>query len=238
MRSPSLSNHPFTFRPGTFDEGVYKTTVLDNEYQLRDRFQPDDIIIDIGAHIGSFSYAVLIRGANHVYAFEADPANYACAVKNLKGFGGRVTLRHKAVWRSDREIGKLFLVRDAVNTGSSTTYGESGESVEAVPFDQVLLEVTDNGRKHVELVKLDCEGAEFPILLSSRNLHLINNICGEYHLFDTEAGTDLLPEVARIPGIKHFSLETLSLALEKAGFKLQLLPSADEPCLGLFFGTR
>jgi FkbM family methyltransferase len=106
-----------------------------NEYRLPDRFQPEDIIIDIGMHIGCFSYAVLIRGTTHVFGFEPDPDNFAWATRNMKSFAGRITLQQKAVWRSDRQVDKLFLVRDATNTGSSTTYGDSGEHVGVIPFD-------------------------------------------------------------------------------------------------------
>jgi hypothetical protein len=50
---------------------------LVEDTRLPERFSPDDIIIDIGAHIGAFAYACLQRGAGRVIAFEPEPENYA-----------------------------------------------------------------------------------------------------------------------------------------------------------------
>src|SRR4051812_882477 len=60
-------SHPFVFRPDTQDEGVFHAVNTHNEYRLPQAFRADDVIIDIGMHIGSFCYAALTRGSNHVY---------------------------------------------------------------------------------------------------------------------------------------------------------------------------
>src|SRR5580700_1537028 len=72
-------SHPFVFRPNTHDEGVFHAVNTHNEYRLPETFRADDVIIDIGTHIGSFCYAALVRGSNHVYGFEASPENFARA---------------------------------------------------------------------------------------------------------------------------------------------------------------
>ena len=59
---------------------IFKLVVDENEYNLPPRFNPDDIVIDIGAHIGGFSYASL-SAVQKVYAFEAHPENHAIASK-------------------------------------------------------------------------------------------------------------------------------------------------------------
>ncbi len=64
-------SHSFTFRPGTCDEEVFHAVNACNEYRLPDSFRPDDIILDIGTHIGSFCNAALERGAQHVYGFRS-----------------------------------------------------------------------------------------------------------------------------------------------------------------------
>lgn len=80
-------DHPFQFRPGTLDEGVFYSVCEANEYRLPEAFRPDDIIIDVGMHIGSFCYAALRRGSNYVHGFEAELSNYESAVRNLRPFG-------------------------------------------------------------------------------------------------------------------------------------------------------
>ena len=103
-------SHPFVFRPDTHDEEVFHAVNTHNEYRLPETFQADDVIIDIGMHIGSFCYAALCRGSNRVYGFEASPDNFVRAAKNLESFGSRVQLRHQAVWRSDRQGGAAQLL--------------------------------------------------------------------------------------------------------------------------------
>ena len=95
----SESGHKFFGRPETTDAETFEFIVERNEYNLPDRFNPDDIVIDIGAHIGSFSYAALVRGAGNIYAYEAHRENHFIAAKNLARFGARVSCRHQAVWR-------------------------------------------------------------------------------------------------------------------------------------------
>src|SRR5262249_16300977 len=149
--------------------------------RLPDAFRPEDVILDIGMHIGSFCYAALVRGSNQVHGFEVSPENYALARKNLAAFGDRVRLHHKAVWRSDREAGRLTFSACAHNTGGGVVWrGGEGPSIEAVPFDDVVREVTLGGRMRVRMVKVDCEGSEYPILLTARTLHLVDAIVGEF----------------------------------------------------------
>ena len=85
------------------------------------------------------------------------------------------------------------------------------------------------------MLKIDCEGAEFPILLTSRRLGDIDRIVGEYHELRA-----LPPAHARVPGVEEFSLQILTSALESAGYAVATEPQASGPFgeLGLFFADR
>ena len=93
----------WTFRSGTLDRMIFNGVVSFNEYELPARFAPGDIVIDVGAHIGSFAYAVALRGGEHVYSIEPDRDNCTCAAENLRPYidKGHVRLMRSAVWRSD-----------------------------------------------------------------------------------------------------------------------------------------
>src|SRR4051794_40598574 len=82
---------------------IFDGVVELDEYRLPERFEPDDVVIDVGAHIGSFAYAVVVRGGEHIWSVEPDRANYAFAAEHLRPYveQGRVRLMHAAVWRSD-----------------------------------------------------------------------------------------------------------------------------------------
>jgi len=242
MEPDSSSPHPagFAFRPGTLDEHVYREVCEGNEYRLPAAFLPDDVIVDVGMHIGSFCHAVLTRGATRVHGYEADASNFACASRHLRPFAGRVTPNHKAVWRSDQPATtlKLFADRAGVNTGAgNVVWGVGDQAVEAIPFDDIIRAVTDGGRGRVRLLKIDCEGAEFPILLTSRTLHLIDEVVGEYHEFHGDHDEYPMPEASRIAGFDRFTIDELGAALRAAGLEVTSTRIGDTN-MGMFFASR
>lgn len=211
-----------------------------DEYRLPASFRPDDIIVDVGTHIGSFRHAAAIRGSNRVYGFEADATNAECARRNLAPDGDRVTLRPQAAWRSDRPATTLhfFPTRDGVNTGGGNVVWDEGEQVvEAVPFDDVIREITRDGKERVRFLKIDCEGSEFPILLTMRTLHLIDELAGESHEFHGDHDEYPIPEASRVPGFDRFTIAELTAALEQAGFEVTSYRIGDSN-MGLFFAKR
>jgi FkbM family methyltransferase len=216
--------------------------VTNNEYRLPDSWDSDSIVIDIGAHIGSFAYAVLKRGARRVYAFEADAENYECLRRNLRPFRKYVKLFAQAVWRSDRTNEKLFhtgstMIGSVVNTGGGNVWAAEGSPMVVVAFDDVIDSATEAGQKRIKLVKLDCEMSEFPILLTSRRLDVIDNICGEFHEVGGQYNNYTVPERFRISGFEEFTMDGLAKVLEQSGFRI----TVDRPAgshIGLFFASR
>jgi FkbM family methyltransferase len=216
-------SHGFVFRPGTMDEAMFQYIMANDEYHLPDAFQPDDIIIDIGVHIGSFCYKALQRGSNYVYGFEAEPSNFQCAVRNLESFGGRVRLQNKAVWRSDREPDTLYFTSspDRANTGGgNVVWANEGPAISTIALDDILRDVTRNGKKRVRLLKIDCEGSEFTILMTSRLLHLVDEIAGEFHEFCGEYDNNMIPERAEVSGLKRFTIVELTDFLQRQGYRV------------------
>jgi FkbM family methyltransferase len=229
--------HNFYFREGTKDYEIFHAVFVKNEYRLPEAFRPEDVIIDIGMHIGSFSLAALTRGAGRVYGYEADRENYEVAARNLEFFRDRARIHHQAVWRSDRRGDALFAAthHDANTGGKCILVPSAGEKLDVIAFDDVIDAATNDGRDRVRLVKIDCEGCEYPILMTSRRLHLIDSIHGEYHHWCESA--DVIPEVARVPGVERFDIRVLVDWLKQAGFRVTVPPPAD-PHLGFFFATR
>jgi len=221
------------FRKGTMDREIFLNVVLYNEYRLPDSFSSDDIVVDIGMHIGSFAFASLLRGCGQVHGFEAERQNFNLAARNLHAFGDRVHLYKQAVWRSDRTGDLLCLTEsyDVANTGGwSILHDTKGKKVDLIAFDDVIWNVTGNGQKRIRLVKIDCEGSEFPILLTSRLLHLIDNIHGEYH-------HGLVSLAAQVEGVRELTILELTSHLQRAGFAVKSFPMPNSQA-GLFFATR
>jgi FkbM family methyltransferase len=222
-------------RPNTIDRRVFRSVAIDNEYELPPRFAPHDVILDVGGHVGSFSYAVLKRGAGVVYACEPDADNFRLLRHNLRPYRDRVHLFPHAVWRSDQAVARLYFHNhqgDPRNTGAgSVAGGPTARQVSVLPFDDLVDRATEGGARRVRLLKLDCEGAEWPILLTSRSLHRIDAVCGEYHL-------RALAGPYAVAGCPEFTPAVLERHLAQQGFRARTRPAPKAPHVGLFFAER
>jgi FkbM family methyltransferase len=249
------------FRPGTLDEAIFNGVACFNEYRLPERFGPDDILLDIGAHIGSFAHAAVSRGCQHVYSVEPDAVNVEIASKNLSPYiaEGYVRLARGAVWRSDENDDQLRFdgyhpfprsyveMTGILNTGNGSVLWGVGEPVPKIAFDDIVDSATNNGERRVRLLKLDCEGAEWPILLTSRRLHLVDEICGEFHeiggrYLNISEDRECQEPIFRIHDSANFTVELLMRFLKEAGFtgdyRRHQRPGGALEGLGLFFAKK
>jgi len=251
----------WSFRPGTLDQSIFDGVVALDEYRLPERFEPDDVVVDVGAHIGSFAYAVVLRGGKHVWSIEPDRTNCAVAAEHLRPYVDRgcVRLMHAAAWRSDPNDDELRFdgyhafprsyagMEGILNTGNGSVVWGLGEPVAKIAFDDVVDLATNRGERRVRLLKLDCEGAEWPILLTSQRLHLIDEIVGEFHELGgpfPEIGEDR-PSNAPVfhsDRVAGFTIEELVRLLGDAGFCMtysrHVRPGGALEGLGYFFATR
>ena len=249
------------FRPDTLDSLIFNDVVCFNEYRLPSRFARDDIVIDIGAHIGSFVHAALSRGCEHIYAIEPDEANIEIASGNLRSWiaAGYVRLIRGAAWRSDVNDDQLRfdgyhlfpksyeVMAGILNTGNGSVMWGVGTLVDKIAFDDIVDSATNNGEKRVRFLKLDCEGAEWPILLTSRRLHLIDEICGEFHeiggcYLEISEDREEQEPIFRSYESSNFVVEALMRFLNEAGFdavyRRHQRPDGALEGLGLFFAKR
>jgi len=243
---PSGQVRKFTFRPGTCDAAVWHNVVTLNEYRLPEAFAAGDVVIDIGAHIGAFAYAAASRGAR-VIAFECSRENYELARRNLAPeiASGQVEIYNVAVWRSDVNVGFLTFTghpwheeAKEVNTGGGNVlWGDKGEKPEKVPclrLDDILWRKNQpfGEEQWVRLLKLDCEGSEWPILYSADLLSNAVEICGEFHEVEDR---EMPPELQAMP---KFKIKMLQEVLIRRGFKHQVSERHGQSNIGLFWSRR
>ncbi len=165
------------------EKDTWNAVAVENEYRL-EPLQPDDVVIDIGAHIGSFSHLAYRMGSRSIYAFEIDPWHYEAALENLKGMEDGIALYNAAVVRGDAHRAKQYFY-----AGSWNSFGVVGLPVESISLDEALAP-----HESVEVIKTDCEGGEWPILYTCTQLHKVQQIVGEYHLDLQDA-----PEIRNLP---------------------------------------
>jgi FkbM family methyltransferase len=119
--------------------------------------RPGDIVVDVGAHLGTYAALALQQGASRVIAIEAEPVNAACLAKTFATeiASGRVVVVPEAAWETEGTL--TFHVRDNSLTGSAVF--EKGVPVQ-VPATTLDLIVERNSLPRVDLIKMDIEGGE------------------------------------------------------------------------------
>jgi FkbM family methyltransferase len=174
----------FGVRPGTDDIDIIQDVQSNPYYRFaRSLLQEDSVVIDVGAHIGSFTLLAAVRGAR-VLALEPVPSNYTSLVENvrLNNLQAQVKTLNRAAWSLAGK--RTMRVTDETTGGSSLCYGK--ETAPEIPVHCVRLdELMDTERITIcDLLKLDCEGAEFEILHTMNHAAWwrIQSIVLEYHL--------------------------------------------------------
>ena len=178
-----LAHYKFT---APTDEGAWKECNLLNLYRLPPRMD-GQTVIDIGGNCGGFSLAVLRRGAKRVICCEPFPNAAAVARENLAPYGERVEVRQVAVFdgsatevelrgHDDKPDDSTNIAVAGMLDGRSVSLAPDGLSVSATTLDSLLKSC---GR--VDLLKLDCEGSEYPILSAATRLNQVGRITCEWH---------------------------------------------------------
>lgn len=215
-------------------DNVVTTIIAVDEYELGDQnFEPGDVIVDVGAHVGVFSALCYHRGSRAIHSFEPNEDNFRLLEQNLRGRPG-VYLSRRAVWRSDLESGAGLLLSgpDGTNTGAHslltaglvpnfgvqtlTEASATSHPVETVSLDEIL-----SSFEKVKFLKIDCEGSEFPILLTSQLLRRVERISGEIHEVTGPLMQRICP-TGRLAGYEAYRAENLVDRLRSLGFEVKI----------------
>lgn len=125
----------------------------------------DDVVVDVGANVGTFSVYAAKRSQGRMLAIEPFPDNVSCLEHNLKlngcrkveVFPGALGKRHGTAALYVRASGaahQLF---------PEAQHGAIKDSIE-VPLRTLPSLLGERGFERVDTLKLDCEGAEGLIL--------------------------------------------------------------------------
>lgn len=163
-----------------------KETFLDRFYEKYGfSIQPGWNIIDIGAGIGDFTlFAATAQAGTRVFAFEPFPQSFVLARENLQknGVTNAQVFEHAVAATS----GTLILDLDGNEPLQIRSHSREPAdnlqhlTVRAFSLSDLFIML---GIVSCDLLKLDCEGAEYPILFntSQPTLEHIDRIVMEYH---------------------------------------------------------
>ncbi len=181
--------------------GTLLEVLLDNVYRLGSFYKPEpgDLVLDLGAHVGIYTFKLLRNYPCRVMALEPSAENVACLRKNLAHFGEqRVQIYNMAVGGASGRV--------RVETPKSTNRSHDarvvpgsdgdGDAVDIIPLSAVLeLAQADQ----VALLKMDIEGGEYDVFntLDEAMLPRIERIAMEYHDNLREGTLDMLKNKLR-----------------------------------------
>ena len=172
-------------------------------YEIKD----DDVVVDIGAQIGTFTlYAARKTRKGKVFAFEPNHDNYTVLEGNrrLNTQLTNIEIFEKAL-HADIDKRAFYggfdyrLYNPIYPITWPSSYIDPSVSPD-ISFTTLREFMNEQGINAIDFLKIDCDGAEYEILLSlpSECYQFINNISLEYHKVPGYSLDDLLTLFQRL----------------------------------------
>lgn len=188
--------------------------VIDDVYKIRTQANPK-VMLDVGANVGIFAlHAATLFPECRIYAFEPSYKNFMLLKKNTNGFKNIYCIQAAI---SDKDgIGYIQEGLDFTAFQVSLEHTSAdAESCKVLSLDTFLKEASI---RFVDILKLDCEGAEYDIVLN--NLRSIEQVVGEYHV------------------VENKKTENLKKSLEDKGFEIKKWDPFPLGNAGLFWAVN
>jgi FkbM family methyltransferase len=178
---PRYLKHPVKLRACTSDPFVFRQIMIEKEYLPLGKL-PIFSILDLGANIGLASAWFLSQFPDaRVFAVEADADNWKACNENLAPYRERARVIRGAAW-SQRTTLVLHRKSCAADNYVKEPARNGAASDQVEGWDIASL-VQMSGFEHIDLAKIDVEGAEAEIFRSNIEswLPLVRNLCIELH---------------------------------------------------------
>ena len=173
----------FLWEPKCYDgfkETVTKEIFEDKIYERYFEVEENDVVFDIGASLGPFTYSILHKNPKIVYAFEPSLEEFKTLVTNT---------RHGNVTHINKGISNTYGELDSLQVFDTT----GGHKLYSTTFKKVI---DDYNIKKIDFLKTDCETGEYDIFNMENLVWIKQNvrkISGEWHL-----GEDWMKEKFKI----------------------------------------
>jgi len=162
-----------------------------------------DTIIDIGAHAGYFTlYASTKAKEGRIFAFEPTKQTYQILEENIR-LNELENVKTTNCGVLD-QVGTATLYFDEENSIGNSMFISNNKKTEKIRVTNIGKIIEENHIEKINLLKLDCEGAEFPILmkLSKTEIEKIEKISAEVHLDLSEKKLKDLENFLKVSGFR------------------------------------
>ena len=141
---------------------------------LRSFISEGDNILDIGAHIGTFSipFTIFNKKKGTVFSFEANPDNYELLVRNIQENQlDQLIIPINAVVSMEGNTEFSMFLPDSGNSGMYYFSPNSSKSDKSVPSININNWYNSLDKSiNIQLIKIDVEGAELSVLCSCHQI--------------------------------------------------------------------
>ena len=126
-----------------------------NDYEYCFEVEENDIVVDIGATIGEFTYKILEKKPKHCYVVEPFPVFFDTLKKNLEG--NQVSFTNAAI--TNDKYCKI-------------EWDGRNSEVNTLTFNEFI---TRNRLNEIDFLKIDCEGGEYDIF-TEENIEFLKKV--------------------------------------------------------------
>lgn len=138
-------------------------------------------MLEIGAHTGALSMHCAKKYGCKVFAYEPSPSNYKLLTENIRlnGLENLIFTYPYAVTKDERSV---YIKEYPQNTGANNIYlGEQGDPLVSSFTLKNIIEGLKKSGEIIQVLVMDCEGAEFELLEDLEPLRGIPKFRGEFH---------------------------------------------------------
>jgi len=168
-------------------------------------------VVDIGANVGDSSIYFALKGARKVVGVEPLPSVYAQAIENVKlnHLEDKVFLINAALGSKSGKIKVPCNTSTFTSVGFSTLKSNGECEVPITPLSEVMKQVSEP-----YLLKMDCEGCEFDVILNDyEHVRMFDKLIIEHHA--NIAGIEYTKLVDKLSSDFHCDLTSLAPWISK-----------------------
>ena len=155
------------------EKEVFEQKVYEKFFSVED----GDIVFDVGASVGPFSYTLEEKNPEKIYCFEPHKELFQTLTKNITSQNARFI--NKAIGSVDGTQKLTGLFNEQFIEACE---GENIQEVETITFKSFI---EQNNIERIDFLKTDCEGGEYDIFNDENSSWIKKNvkkIVGEWHL--------------------------------------------------------
>lgn len=172
-----VNGHQFYIRDGNFGDLYTVKENLEHRQYKTLNLKPEDVVLDLGGHIGTFAVSVA-PSVRKVVSVEMDADNFRLLTLNTEPYDN-ITIVNVACVSQEDSCDDVFYWPGNKNSGATSMYVKRGRRG---PFVAKAARITDILQEHTPtVIKCDVEGAEYNIFRGLTIPQSVRQIIMELH---------------------------------------------------------